>query len=181
MINKVILFGALIGGLTAPYAAGQAPKQEPPKAPPPSTVTVKPTITVTGCVYREDQVPGRTPNAAERAGILEDYILADVAVAEPRSQSGAAPGATGTSGTVPATGTMYKVENIPDERLKALVGKRVEVSGRIDPEGRNQLGVGGGARSDAGLGPDAISLPEIEGSSIREVAGSCPAKPPLPK
>lgn len=179
MIDRVIVLGALIGGLTAPYAAGQAPKQDQPGTPSQAAVTVKPTVTLTGCLYREDQVPGRTPNAAERAGVLEDYILAGVTVAD--RQSGPTAGPTGTSGVVPATGTMYKVENIPDERLKSLVGKRVEVAGRIDPEGRNRLGVGGGPRPDAGPGPDALSLPEIEGSSIREVSGNCAAAPPLPK
>jgi hypothetical protein len=73
---------------------------------------------------------------------------------------------------------MYKVENIPDERLKALVGKRVEVIGRIDPEGRGrQAGAGGGTR-DRGLGPDEINLPEFEAASIRETTGTtCPATP----
>ena len=56
--------------------------------------------------------------------------------------AGTPPEAVGTSGTVPSTGNMYKVENIPDGRLKALVGKRVEVSGRIDPE---DAGLGGAA------------------------------------
>jgi hypothetical protein len=69
---------------------------------------------------------------------------------------------------------MYKVENIPDERLKALVGKRVEVSGRIDPEA---AGLGGAAARDRGPGPDQISLPEFEAASIREVSGTCPAAP----
>ena len=73
---------------------------------------------------------------------------------------------------------MYKVEKIADEKLKALVGKRVEVTGHIDPEGRSRLGVGG-AKPDAGLGPDKISLPEIEASAIREVSGKCPVKPPV--
>ena len=52
-----------------------------------------------------------------------------------------------------------KVENIPDERLKALVGKRVEVSGRIDPE---DAGLGGGPTQDRGPGPDKVNLPEFE-------------------
>lgn len=178
MLNRMIVLGALIGGLAAPDAAGQA--QESRSAPSQAAVTVKPTVTLTGCLYREDQVPGRTPNIAERAGILEDYILADATM--PDGQTGPGGGAAvGTSGVTPATGSWYKVENIRDTRLKALLGKRVAVTGRIDPEGRGRLGVGGGPRPDRGLGPDVLSLPEIEASSIREVSGSCPSKPPYPR
>ena len=182
MINKPVALGVLAFLLTAPFAAAQAPKSDQPQTPSQVSTTVNPTTTLTGCLYREAQVPGRKPNIAERAGILEDYILADAVVADARQQPRPTTGPpTGTSGTVPSTGTMYKVENIPDQQLKALVGKRVEVAGRIDPEGRGALGVGGGVKPDRGLGPDAISLPEFEASSIREVQGKCPATPPLPK
>ena len=163
--------------LIAPLATVQAQSANPPQSSP--QVSVRPTTTLTGCLYREDQVPGRKPNVVERAGILEDYILAGVTVAgEPREQPTGTAGSASTA--VPSTGTMYKVEKIADEKLKALVGKRVEVTGHIDPEGRSRLGVGG-PKPDAGLGPDKISLPEIEASSIREVTnqGQCPVKPPL--
>jgi hypothetical protein len=166
---------ALISLLIAPLAAAQAPNANPPQSSP--QVSVRPATTLTGCLYREEQVPGRKPNVVEQAGILEDYILAGVTVAGEQRPTGTAGSA---STAVPSTGTMYKVEKIADEKLKALVGKRVEVTGHIDPEGRSRLGVGG-AKPDAGLGPDKISLPEIEASSIREVTGQgqCPAKPPL--
>jgi hypothetical protein len=180
-MNNSMLAGALAVLMAAPLVAAQAPAQNPTTTQPQVAATVKPTTTLSGCLYREEQVPGRKPNVAERAGILEDYILADATVADSRQQPKPTTGAaTGTSGAVPNTGTTYKIENIPDERLKALVGKRVEVTGRIDPEGRPQLGVGGGPKPDAGPGPDAVSLPEIEASSIREVAGQCPAKARIP-
>jgi hypothetical protein len=44
----------------------------------------KASTTITGCVYQEKDVPGRAPNPAERAGILEDYILAEITPAENR-------------------------------------------------------------------------------------------------
>ena len=157
--------------LTVSFAAAQAPSAKSPQASSPQ-VTVRPNATLTGCLYREEQVPGRKPNIVERAGILEDYILADVTVAQPTGTAGS------TSSAVASTGTMYKVEKIAGEKLKTLLGKRVEVTGHIDPEGRSRLGVGG-PKPDAGIGPDKISLPEIEASAIREVAGTCPVKPPL--
>ena len=191
MINKRIVVGILALCSTAALAASQEPRDpgQQPAAPRPSPQTPAPTATagqttttLVGCLYREAQVPGRTPNVAERAGVLEDYILADAAMPAGQSARGATPGATGTSGTMPKSGNMYKVENIPDERLKALVGKRVEVMGRIDPEGIpapvGRAGAATGAPTpDRGLGPDQINLPEFEASSIREIAGACPANP----
>jgi hypothetical protein len=98
VLNSMIVLGALIGGLAAPHAAGQAPESR--STPSQAAVTVKPTVTLTGCLYREEQVPGRTPNIAESAGILEDYILADATM--PDTQTGPGGGAAvGTSGVTP--------------------------------------------------------------------------------
>jgi hypothetical protein len=132
-------------------------------------------------VYREQDVPGRTPNVAERAGIGEDYILADARSSSSAPSSGSTPSATGTSGTTPS---MYKLEQIPDERLRAAVGKRVEVTGKIDMEAGDSVkggaaGAAGttGSTADRSLGPDKINLPEFEVSSMRVVEGTCPATP----
>ena len=136
------------------------------------------TVTLTGCLYRERDVPGRTPNVAERAGVLEDYILADASV---KGASSSATGTTGTSAASPAIGKMFKVEHVADEKLAQLVGKRVEVTGKIDTEASEmkQAGTAGtsGTTADRSAGPDRINLPEFEAASIREVAGTCPATP----
>jgi hypothetical protein len=168
-INAATLSLIFVAGLGA-QGVSQQEKTTP--QPPPSTpstgTTVRPTTTLVGCLYREEQVPGRTPNVAERAGVLEDYILADAStVGTP-----AKPGPTGT----PTTGNMYKVEGPSDEKLRALVGKRVEVTGHIDPEGRPAASPGS-PRPDRGLGPDKINLPEVESKSIREISGTCPSAP----
>jgi hypothetical protein len=121
--------------------------------------------TMVGCLYREAQVPGRSPNVAERAGVLEDYILVGAA---PASSAQSSTSASATSASA-ASGRMFKVEGIDDDRLKAMVGKRVEVSGRVDADVEG--------RRDQSLGPDTINLPEFEAQSIREVSGECPATP----
>jgi hypothetical protein len=160
------------------------PKQTPPTTPPQTPTAQRPatdpqggTQTLVGCLYRERDVPGRTPNIAEKAGVLEDYILADASV--------------GTTGKAPATGKLFKVEKIADDQLKAHVGKRVEVTGRMDPGGSAppaaRMPPTGGAppttgtppppKPDTGLGQDKIEIPEFEAVSIKEVPGSCPSKP----
>ena len=135
------------------------------------------TATLTGCVYKEKDVPGRAPNVAEKAGVLEDYILADV---RPAAASGGTAGATGTSGTT-AKAPMYKLELIADEKLQAVVGKRVEVTGRIDAEAGDAKAQPATppttSPTDKAIGHDKIDLPEFEVSSMKEVAGNCPACP----
>jgi hypothetical protein len=183
MLNKQTIAAlttlALSGAVMAAQASSTA--QQPLQQPEKSTVTSQqPTSVLTGCVYREEDIPGRAPNAAERAGVLEDYILAEVA---PRQQQATGtPGATGTSGTRQAeSGSMYKLERIDDNKLGALVGKRVEVTGRVDAEAGDSTGRAGTSapttQTDRVIGRDRIDLPEFEVVSIREVTGTCPAKP----
>ena len=131
--------------------------------------------TLTGCVYLEKDVPGRAPNVAERAGILEDYILAELSPAEAAKPSGT------TGSAVPTTYSMYKLEKVADSQLKAMVGKRVEVTGMIDAKAKDSTGQPSASvetnKTDKIIGHDRIDLPEFEVSRIRAVAGSCPARP----
>jgi hypothetical protein len=185
MLNKWLLTGALAASAGV-IAAAQQP-QQPQTRPTTETRAATPqktTTTVIGCVYREKDVPGRAPNAAERAGVLEDYILAEVSGLS--GSAGTTAGATGTSGSTGAaagagaTGPMYKLEFAKDDQLKTLVGKRVEVVGRIDAEDGDSPAPAPGTKSsttDKILGRDRVNLSEFEVSSIKEVAGSCPATP----
>jgi hypothetical protein len=163
---------ALSAQVASPQAPspGQAPAPGPtsPARPSPSVVGAQTltSITLVGCLYKEAAVPGRTPNVAEKAGVLEDYILADATMP-----------ADAAKNTTLATGNMYKVENIADDKLRALVGKRVEVAGKIDPEGGALGRPAGGPSPDKGLGPDKVNLPEFEATSIKETTGSCPLVP----
>ena len=89
-------------------------------------------------------VPGRAPNVAEKSGVLEDYILAEVKPGTGASarSSTATTGTTGTTGT--STTTMYKLE-----WLTSACGhrKRVEVTSRMDGS-LGCCGLGGQCASD---------------------------------
>ena len=78
------------------------------------------------------------------------------------------------------SGMAYKLEFVDDSKLKSMVGKRVEVVGRIDAESGDKATPAPGATTsttDKVLGRDKVDLAEFEVSSIKEVAGSCPTTP----
>lgn len=175
---KTLLTGGLTASLFAAALAAQAPtpNQTPttrptppaaPQAPAPTAGQTRSGTTITGCLYHEKDVPGRTPNVAEKAGVLEDYILAEAHAA------GAAAG---------STGRMYKVDGIADEQLKALVGTRVEVMGRVDAQAGTSATSPSATKDRNPVSPDDINLPDIEATSIRAASGgaACPARPAAP-
>lgn len=142
--------------------------------------------TIVGCVYREQDVPGRAPNVAERAGIQEDYILAAITTtplqAGATGTAGQASGKpVGTSGqATPVFTSMYKLEFAKDTKLQTLVGRRVETVGRIDAEAGDVRGPTAATPTttvDKIVGHDRVNLSEFEVASIKEVPGACPAKP----
>jgi hypothetical protein len=192
VFNKLIVTGALVaaassGALVAAQAPTQAPQTpaqgaQAPRTPAQGAAATEQksaATTLIGCVYRERDVPGRAPNVAERVGILEDYIFAEV----PSSPVAANQPSTGTGGAVGTSGTaaaMYKIEFVDDDKLKDLVGKRVEVVGRIDAEAGDSAKPAAGTATtttDKVIGRDRVDLAELEVSSIKEVAGTCPASP----
>jgi hypothetical protein len=159
-------FGWSFAGMFV-LAAGLA-AQEPVYPQPPSRTPVAPeqkaTVTVEGCLVREQDVPGRKPNVAERAGILEDYILTNAKMVKGSAPqaSAAKPGApVGTSGMA---SPMYDVKGIPDEKLKELVGKRVQIEGTFTDVSKDPTA---GATED---------LADLQGTTIRAASGDCPAK-----
>ena len=168
---------SLVGAAQNPSPAAQQPSsQQEPRATAPQATTPQASTVLTGCVYREKDVPGRAPNVAERAGVLEDYILAEV---RPASASGTA-GTTGTAGTAGTMQPMYKLELVSDDKLKTMVGKRVEVTGRIDAEAGDAKSAAPApptSQTDKVIGRDKVDLAEFEVTDIKEIAGSCPATP----
>lgn len=166
----ILCAGALTSAQIAPQG-GSAPR--PTTQQPRPQASDGPVMTLTGCLYHEDAIPGRSPNVAEKAGVLEDYILADATREEDRLPKGPVAEAGQPDESRPtaglASGRMYKVTKIDDHRLKELVGKRVAVTGTIKVD----KDVRPGERP-----ANFQNLPNIEGTAIREAAGAaCPAAP----
>lgn len=188
MSGAAAVMALSIANVGAQTPQTQAPPTQPPaQAAAPATAAPMhegPITTVQGCVYKEQDVPGRTPNIAEKAGVMEDYILVTSAntSATPAGTSGTTPPAATEPAAAPAS-MAYKLEKIADERLKAVVGKRVEVTGRVDADKHDMAATAttGAPAKDKGLGPDKIELPEFEVTSLREVEGTCPAMPQVRK
>jgi len=180
-------------------AAPQVPPAVQSAAPSPQSTTTdraaeRTPVTMTGCLVREQDIPGHTPTGTGLDGRLEDFILtsASSARADTSKPGSANAGAVGTSGTTTAatatSGAMYKIKGISDMQLKSLVGKRVEVVGLMnaedmkmssdaaEPSAKTQAG-GSGSQAQAGAAAYADRGEEktrsLAASSIREVSGSC--------
>lgn len=181
MTTRLMLSGIAAFLCAATLGSAQIAPQGGVQARPPRPTTQQPrpqategaAVTLAGCLYHEESIPGRSPNVAEKAGVGEDYVLADASPARDQNRAPDRPiadagnPAAATAGL--ATGRMYKVTKIDDKRLKDLVGKRVEITGAIKPDND----VAPGERP-----ANFENLPNIEGTSISEVAGAtCPAQP----
>jgi hypothetical protein len=173
----ILFAGALSWAQITPQGGIQQRAPQPTTQQPRAKAQAGAVTTLRGCLYQEDSVPGRNPNIAEKAGVQEDFILADAAPSPEQNQTPDRPIAeAGQPNQRPdppaaglATGRMYKVTRIDDERLKDLVGKRVDVTGSI--------------KVDDDVRPDEKpanfkNLPNIEATSIRQLAGpECPTTP----
>ena len=169
MSSRIIGSTALATLALAIGVAAQAPASSQPQpqtaAKPPQAASAA-TVTIEGCLVREQDVPGRKPNIVEQRGVMEDYILTSTKMVKGSAPASTRPDQpTGTAGTA-AGSRMYQVKGIDDAKLQALVGKRVQVEGTL-------------ADLDEPATPSAGAedLADIDSSSIRQVSGECPSKP----
>lgn len=180
---------ALSGTLMAQSTPQSATQQQPAQT---AQAADAKTVTVEGCLVREADVPGRQPNVAERAGVMQDFILTHAKVKEGSASSTTAQAGTATgtgTGTTGATGTagaaqqpagtsgaavkMYEVRGIDREELQQYVGQRVEIVGRMDPQDKADR-----QREQATpAGEPAGDLPEIHGTTIRKSSSTEPCTP----
>jgi hypothetical protein len=174
-MNRNAFAGAVVLalGLTTALAAQNPPPTQPPAQPPsasqPPSQSMAPaqSVTVEGCLVNEKDVPGRAPNPAEKAGVMEDFILTSARVKSPGAPAPSADQPTGTSGV---KGSMFEVKGLEASRLQEFVGQRVEIVGKVDPKD-----VAERAREKASpSGEPAGDLPEIIATSIKKTEGTCP-------
>ena len=123
-------------------------------------------ITVTGCLKAEKKdVP-----ADERAGVTEDYILTGVKMAPGSKVSGIGVAAT------------YEIEGIAEAELQKHLNHQVEVTGTLTTG--NAMGNRGTApatnpgaerREGTPQSTTRADLPQIQATSLKMVAATCPA------
>lgn len=178
MVRKYVIPTAFAVALAGAGVSAQQTQQPPTQPPAQQAGEQEQNRTLEGCVYREADIPGRTPNVAERVGIGEDLILVT-------STTGAA-GTVGTSGTTGTTGAAampkaFKLEHQDADKLKTFVGKRVRVTGKAEVDAGDVTATGAPARDTNPMSPDQIELPEFEVTTITEATGgeACPATPNL--
>ena len=143
-------------------------------------------VTVEGCLVREQAVPGREPNVAERAGVMEDYILTSVKFVKgsPHASAAGTRGATGATGTAAGetagtsgmakADTKLEIRGIDDEQLQQFVGQRVQIEGKLDPSDFAERA----HEKSSASGEKSGDLPELHGTVIRKSSSTdpCPDK-----
>jgi hypothetical protein len=158
------MMGLVAATALSAVVAAQNPQgqtQRTPATPDKPSTQAAQSVTVEGCVMREADVPGRKPSLPERAGISEDFILTSTKMVKGSAPASAKPGTpVGTAGTQ----VMYKIEGVDRDKLKEHAGRRVQIDGTFE----NLDAKPGASTSD--------ELVEIRGTTIRQVAGDCPAK-----
>jgi hypothetical protein len=157
MRTQFMTIAALVGASALTISA-QTPQTPPPPQQPPATATADTTqrtapaadpqvITVRGCLKEEKDVPGLTPNPAERVGITEDYVLTMVKMASNSKVSGI------------GLAAKYEIEGIAEDELKKHLNHEVELTGTITQPGTT----------------DTDATPDFRATAIKMVAATCQA------
>lgn len=135
-------------GLPAGVSAGSTPAQ----------------VTVLGCLYRAADVIVSQPDGRSDVARDKGFVLTNATLE--------------STGREPASGAMYKVDKIEENRLTPHVGKRVELVGQIEADATDLHVSSSGATSTAGRrDPSPAKLPEFDAISVHQVEGACPARP----
>jgi hypothetical protein len=135
-----------------------------------------PVITVTGCVQKESVVLKRNP-AAAAIGMSDEFVLTSAAIA-PAPGGNDTPKSdvqpqepTATSGSAGSVGPVYRVTGDKEGELKAYLGQRVAITGRVKEKEKatdkmSSIGTTGGAWT-----PE--NTPEVLIESIAAAPGAC--------
>lgn len=118
-------------------------------------------VTVTGCLKAEKDVPGRRPNAAERVGITDDYVLTNVKMSQGSATSGI------------GLASMYEIEGIAEAELQKHLNHQVEIVGSLTPG--NAQGNRGAAAATGSAASANADLPQLQGTTLKMVSTTCTA------
>jgi hypothetical protein len=174
---------------TASFA--QTPAQQPAQPQPrPQTTTPAPqqagaaarTVTLVGCIqgeadYRKAGNLGRGGTAGSGVGVGNELVLFDARI----TSAGAPPAAGAATGTTGAATRDYKLTGANEGKAVQFRGKRVEITGMLkrsepaSPAAARKPRADGPPQIDVFAGED-LRLPELEVTSVRATAGTCPAK-----
>ena len=147
---------------SAPPATAQAPAQQPTEKAPEQQVTI------VGCLqpeadYRKAHNLGKGGAVGTGIGAGDEFVLVNASIQE--AGAPATPGTTGTSGAT-AEGTAFELSGEKEDDLKAFVGKRVEIMGKLKAAEKGPMGATGGAT--AGKPPEGVDLASAD-LKLREV------------
>jgi hypothetical protein len=166
---------------TAQQPAQPQPRTQTPTPAPQHTGSAGQMVRVAGCIqseadYRKARNLGRGGSGGTGVGVGNEFVLIEMASA------GAPPAAGGATGTTGTAAKDYKLTGANEGKASQFVGKRVEITGTLKPTetaGAARTGgpTAGGrpSRVDVFAGED-LRLRELEMTSVRETAGTCPAK-----
>ena len=172
--------GAGCAALLAFAVAASA--QQPTQPPAGAGSTTDQEVTVTGCVqkesdYRQARDAGKGGVVGTGVGAGNEFVLINAssgAAAEPTTP-------TGTSGSAASSMAAYEVTGPNEGQLAGHIGKRVEIRGKVKAAEVTAGGkpTGGATAGEPPRGVDVggkdLKLRELEITSVREVAGTCPA------
>ena len=179
-----LAFGAVTQAQSSPPSQppAQPPTTQPPAEPAARTgaqemKAQEQQVTIIGCVqkeadYRQAKNLGKGGAVGTGVGARDEFVLINASMAP---SSATAPAPTGTAGA-PAGNEEYEATGKNEEQLGTFVGKRVEITGKLKAaETKAATGTTGGATA-AMPGSRDLKLRELEVLSVKEAAGTCPAK-----
>jgi hypothetical protein len=170
-------------------ALAQTPAQQPAQPQPRTQTTTaasqkaesaSQTVTMVGCIqgeadYRKAGNLGRGGTAGTGVGVGNELVLIDAKI----TSAGAPPAADAATGTTGAAARDYKLTGANEGKAVQFRGRRVEIIGTIkaapaSPSSARRA-TDDAPQIDVFAGED-LRIPELEVTSVRATAGTCPAK-----
>lgn len=180
-LATTVTFGMVASAQSTPQAPPQTPATAQAPAQQPTSKAPEQQVTLVGCVQTEDDY--RKAHNLAKGGAVgtgvgsgNEFVLISASIS---TGAGAATGATGTSGTT-AEGSAFELSGTKEGDLKAFVGKRVEITGKLKAAEKSATGAttGGATAGTPPTGVDVTSqdlkLREVDIVSVKESTGTCP-------